>query len=166
MTDNSDDKSSIETRIFFCSRTHSQLSQFVNELRRVKLPSSLPADEDEEPTEGQELLKHISLGSRKNLCVNPQVKSLNSTILINERCRELQKTGISQDQKCKYLPAKDEVTRWTGFRDHALARIRDIEDLAEMGNKLEVCPYYASRATVLSSEVCAAFLMIRCVRDD
>jgi len=34
------------------------------------------------------------------------------------------------------------------FRDHALARVRDIEELAELGSELETCPYYGSRQTV------------------
>ena len=39
------------------------------------------------------------------------------------------------------------------FRDHALAGIRDIEDLAKLGKKMGVCPYYASRAAIKPSEV-------------
>jgi chromosome transmission fidelity protein 1 len=34
------------------------------------------------------------------------------------------------------------------FRDHTLARIRDIEELAQLGSELETCPYYGSRQTV------------------
>ena len=100
-----------------------------------------------------ELLKHISLGSRKNLCINKTVSKLSSTTLINERCRELQKPGMPTEHRCKYLPAKDETERWNNFRTHALGKIRDIEDLEVLGRQLEVCPYYASRLTVSSSEV-------------
>lgn len=150
-----EEKPPIETRIFYCSRTHSQLSQFVSELRRVKLPSGMDyerSDEDDHPGVF-EPVKHISLGSRNNLCVNGKVVALKTTTLINEKCRELQKAGLSAEQKCKYLPAKDEAARWIGFRDYALAKIRDIEDLAGLGRRLEVCPYYASRSTVPSSEI-------------
>lgn len=34
------------------------------------------------------------------------------------------------------------------FRDHTLARVRDIEELAQLGSELETCPYYGSRQTV------------------
>lgn len=34
------------------------------------------------------------------------------------------------------------------FRDHALAHIRDIEELAALGTELETCSYYGSRKTV------------------
>ena len=80
-----------ETKIFFCSRTHSQLTQFVNELRRVKMPSSLPQGGDLE--DAAEQIKHLSLGSRKNLCINPKVARLNSATAMNERCLEMQKSG-------------------------------------------------------------------------
>lgn len=42
-------------KIYFCSRTHSQLSQFVKELRKTVFASQL---------------KVVCLGSRKSLCIN------------------------------------------------------------------------------------------------
>lgn len=45
----------IRMKIYFCSRTHSQLSQFISELRKTKFANEL---------------KVICLGSRKNLCIN------------------------------------------------------------------------------------------------
>ena len=33
-----------EMKIFYCSRTHSQLTQFANELRRVKMPPAIAPD--------------------------------------------------------------------------------------------------------------------------
>ena len=32
--------------------------------------------------------------------------------------------------------------------DHALAAVRDIEDLGALGARLGVCPYYASRSAL------------------
>ncbi|KAK5125880.1 ATP-dependent DNA helicase chl1, partial [Cryomyces antarcticus] len=83
-----------ELRIFFCSRTHSQLSQFAGELRRVKLPPAIPPDPSGEETKVEtgleEEVKHLTLGSRRNLCINPKVSKLGSATAINERCLELQ----------------------------------------------------------------------------
>lgn len=42
-------------KVYFCSRTHSQLSQFISELRKTVFSSELNV---------------VSLGSRKNLCIN------------------------------------------------------------------------------------------------
>ena len=47
-------------QIIFCSRTHSQLTQFVNEIKRTPFADGL---------------RCVSLGSRKNLCVHPVVRS-------------------------------------------------------------------------------------------
>lgn len=44
-----------EFKVYFCSRTHSQLSQFIKELRRTVFASEMDV---------------VSLGSRKNLCIN------------------------------------------------------------------------------------------------
>ncbi|KAL2645441.1 hypothetical protein R1flu_013028 [Riccia fluitans] len=56
MGNNSDDDEPL--KVFFCSRTHSQLSQFVGELQRTAFSSSL---------------KSVTLSSRKNLCLNPVI---------------------------------------------------------------------------------------------
>ncbi|KAL3687963.1 hypothetical protein R1sor_014272 [Riccia sorocarpa] len=57
--ENSDDDEPL--KIFFCSRTHSQLSQFVRELQRTVFSSSL---------------RSVTLGSRKNLCINPGLHTI------------------------------------------------------------------------------------------
>jgi chromosome transmission fidelity protein 1 len=155
----STDDAAEEMKIFFCSRTHSQLSQFVGELQRVCLPAGLPpektvggSDQDliREATEG---IKQITLGSRKNLCINSKVNKLASQTAINERCMELQQSKTPSEKKCQYIPSKDDESLVLDFRDHALASIRDIEDLASVGRKLGVCPYYASRPAVTPAEM-------------
>lgn len=144
-----------ETKIFFCSRTHSQLTQFSSELRRVKLPPALIMDEETSDI-GQDSLiedvKHLTLGSRKNLCINSKVNRLGSATAINERCLDLQQS-TSTEQRCPHMPNKDNEVLLNDFRDHALARIRDIEDLGSLGKKLGICPYYASRPATKFCEV-------------
>lgn len=145
-----------ELKILFCSRTHSQLSQFSNELRRVHMPPAIELDPPDPGAEEEDLpeeIKHLTLGSRKNLCINPNVNKLGNATAINERCLELQQSGNSADCKCPHLPNKENETLVHEFRDHALARIRDIEDLGVIGKKLGICPYYASRPAIRPSEV-------------
>jgi chromosome transmission fidelity protein 1 len=146
-----------ELKIFFCSRTHSQLSQFVGELQRVHLPAGLPpeqqtGDSDDVKSVTEEV-KQITLGSRKNLCINSKVNKLTSQTAINEKCMELQQSKTSSDKKCPYIPSKEDESLVLDFRDHALATIRDIEDLASVGRKLGICPYYASRPAVTPAEM-------------
>lgn len=144
-----------ELKIFFCSRTHSQLSQFVGELQRVRMPPGLPPENIDEmdPSTLAEEIKQITLGSRKNLCINPKVAKLSNQTAVNERCLELQQPSTPSTHKCPYLPKKESEDLVLDFRDHALASIRDIEDLANVGKKLEVCPYYASRPAVAPAEI-------------
>ncbi|KAM5252234.1 ATP-dependent DNA helicase DDX11 isoform 1-T4 [Hipposideros larvatus] len=65
------------TKIYYCSRTHSQLAQFVHEVQKS------PFGKD---------TRLVSLGSRQNLCVNEDVKNLGSVQLINDRCMEMQRS--------------------------------------------------------------------------
>lgn len=146
-----------EVKIFYCSRTHSQLKQFSDELRRVNVPSSIPNDLDMldngDNMELEERVKHLSLGSRKNLCINPKVTALENSTAINERCLELQQPGVSAQMKCPYLPSKEDEALTLQFRDHALATVKDIEDIGKVGKHLGICPYYASRPVIKHSEV-------------
>jgi chromosome transmission fidelity protein 1 len=144
-----------ELKIYFCSRTHSQLSQFVNELRRIDLPAAISAVQEEVNKKStlSEELKHMSLGSRKNLCINAKVSSLKSMTAVNERCLELQDAKTPKDKKCQFVPNKENEGSVLDFQHYALAKIRDIEDLGVLGKKLGVCPYYATRPAVKPSEV-------------
>jgi chromosome transmission fidelity protein 1 len=144
-----------ETKVFFCSRTHSQLTQFSSELGRVKMP---PAVRSEDQVQGcgedalVEDVKHLTLGSRKNLCINDRVSRLGNSTAINERCIELQQSTTAES-RCPHMPTKESESLLNDFRDHALAKIRDIEDLGRLGKKLGVCPYYASRPAIPHCEI-------------
>jgi len=146
-----------EIKIYFCSRTHSQLTQFVQELRRVDLPRAPWTTENTTSADisldDKVVIKHAPLGSRKNLCINPKVSRLGTVPAINERCLELQQPKTPKDHKCPFIPNKENETLVNDFRDHTLAKIRDIEDLGALGKKIGICPYYASRATIKSSEI-------------
>ncbi|XP_032675567.1 ATP-dependent DNA helicase DDX11 isoform X5 [Odontomachus brunneus] len=76
------------TKIFFCSRTHSQLTQFVHELQRS------PYSED---------ISVVPLSSRQNYCINKSVKKLKHVNLINETCLQLQrkKTTAKKEKDLK-----------------------------------------------------------------
>ena len=71
------------------------MTQFINELRRVSLPSSIPVNKDSDDASVVRLeeIKHLTLGSRKYLCINKKVASLKSVSAMNEKCLELQQSG-------------------------------------------------------------------------
>ena len=135
-------------RIYFCSRTHSQLSQFVREVKKSPFSSDVTL---------------VSLASRGVMCVNPAVKRLQSQAAINEACLELgrKKSKVSvvdEDERtvkksrqrggggggCPY----NKTSRTGSLRDQSLLAIHDIEDLVTAGRRATSCPYYASRSAV------------------
>ncbi|MCD7457171.1 hypothetical protein HAX54_034377 [Datura stramonium] len=152
-----DEEDEARPKIYFCSRTHSQLSQFIKELRKTKF-----ADE----------VKVVCLGSRKNFCINQEVLKLGSSTQINERCLELQKSRkkeISKISKTKKTGAGGRARRSKAssgcpmLRNHKRGKEfrseasqqgpLDIEDLVQIGHDLKTCPYYGSRSMVHTADL-------------
>ncbi|ELQ40355.1 DEAD_2 domain-containing protein [Pyricularia oryzae Y34] len=137
-----DDDIEENVKIFYTSRTHSQLTQFISELRRPNFPSSFPgADEpslSKTETGTRECVKHVPLSSRQKLCINPAVARLGSVAAINDRCTELQKSKAkSEGKRCPYVPSQDNLSETHQFRDASLATIPDIEDAHKLGKSLQ-----------------------------
>lgn len=142
-------------KIIYAARTHSQLSQFIGELRR---------------THWGETVKVVALGSRSLLCGNEDVlyasktnkkNSRRNESEITEMCLDMQK--IKRDGKkksddgkgkkvssCPYLASPEAVST---LAMHALVRPSDIEDTANLGKASRVCSYYASRKALAAAEV-------------
>ncbi|PON30826.1 chromosome transmission fidelity protein 1 [Trichoderma gamsii] len=139
-------------KIYYTSRTHSQLSQFITELRRPIFPSSLPASVAKgSDAPSAEPVKLLPLSSRQKLCINPSVARLGSVQAINDRCTELQQAKSST--KCSFVPKEELLSQTHQFRDSTLATLPDIEDLHQLGKSLSVCPYYASRGALPGAEI-------------
>ncbi|KAK3319579.1 helicase C-terminal domain-containing protein [Cercophora scortea] len=147
-----------EIKIYYTSRTHSQLTQFIAELRRPAFPPSIPpalvspnqAEEGDNKPDA-EIVKQVPLSSRQKLCINPSVSRLGSLSAINDRCTELQQS--KSNQKCSFMPNAENLKQTHQFRDTVLARLPDIEDMHRIGKQLQVCPYYASRTAIPGAEV-------------
>ncbi|KDQ09930.1 hypothetical protein BOTBODRAFT_58448 [Botryobasidium botryosum FD-172 SS1] len=122
------------TKIYYASRTHTQLSQTLTELRKTSYASHI---------------RCVPLGSRKNLCINEDVRKKGGDL--DEACRELM--SEKKGKRCPYMPPADEETQMLDFRDHTLAEPRDIEDLVVLGKNLKTCPYYGSRKAIKQAEL-------------
>ncbi|XBJ16013.1 hypothetical protein VPH35_007747 [Triticum aestivum] len=125
-------------KVYFTSRTHSQLSRFVRELKRTNFSGKL---------------RTVCLGSRKSLCINMDVQKLGSANRINKRCLELLK-----NKKSNKIKFRSEVS------DHGAL---DIEDLAQLGRKIGTCPYGA-RDMVRSADLVVLFyqsLLLKSARE-
>ncbi|XP_054574752.1 ATP-dependent DNA helicase DDX11 [Eptesicus fuscus] len=138
------------TKIYYCSRTHSQLAQFVHEVQKS------PFGKD---------TRLVSLGSRQNLCINQDVKNLGSVQLINDRCMELQRSrheskSRAEDQEPKRRrQASRAACPFYGhrhlqlFQDQVLLEVKDIEQLVALGKEAGACPYYGSRFAIPAAQV-------------
>ncbi|KAM4036597.1 ATP-dependent DNA helicase DDX11 isoform 3-T4 [Anomaloglossus baeobatrachus] len=135
------------TKIYYCSRTHSQLSQFVHELQKSPF--------------GRET-RLVSLGSRQNMCVNEDVRRLGSVQLLNDRCMEMQKS--KRDKKSEEPEGKRprggratcpfySYDQMQFLRDEILVEVKDIEQLVTRAREVKACPYYASRYAVPAAQL-------------
>lgn len=122
-------------------------------------------------------IRVVSLASRQQYCVNPEVRKLKSNALINERCLEL-KSGKAKAKCCQQATRQDEngqtakmskvVKTATAQRCpfsgqtavETLAAVAvgseaviDIEELIQVGKDEEACPYYAARQAAANAQV-------------
>ncbi|KAI0783751.1 helicase C-terminal domain-containing protein [Abortiporus biennis] len=165
------------TKIYYASRTHSQLSQVLHELNKLhislspvvvhgtndgdleqnysKLGMKRPNPENEchDAEEWTPDTRTVSLGSRKQLCINEKLKA--KAVDLDEACR--QRLSEKGERRCPYLPppsaeGTDEV-KMLDFRDQILATPKDIEDLYSAGIDSATCPYFGSRKAISQAQL-------------
>ncbi|XP_066585710.1 regulator of telomere elongation helicase 1 homolog [Prorops nasuta] len=110
----------IMPKIIYASRTHSQLSQAMQELKRTSY-------------------KHVTtaiLGSRDQLCIHPEVSKEISSYNKVHLCHVKVK-----GRTCNYYNNVESRKDDPLFKEEVL----DIEDLVKVGQKLKCCPYFLSR---------------------
>lgn len=110
-------------KIYYVSRTHSQLSQALKELLRFNRPD----------------VSATIQASRSHLCINDKVRHLKGEAL-NEKCHEL----VDQ-AKCPYFNPQLSTAQLSSSLD-SLKPITDIEDLVSLGRAKCTCPYYLNKA--------------------
>ncbi|BDA42655.1 ATP-dependent DNA helicase DDX11 [Coccomyxa sp. Obi] len=153
-TDDEDEQDVPKRRqVYFCSRTHSQLSQFVSELHRTPFAASFSV---------------AAVASRKALCINDSVQRLGNATRINEKCLDLQsgkgrkKVVMGEQQGSKNPSSKSQsgcpfrksnMKSQRQLTETVLAMPMDVEDLARLGRRKEVCPYYAARAALAEADL-------------
>ncbi|XP_041060886.1 regulator of telomere elongation helicase 1 isoform X2 [Carcharodon carcharias] len=114
-------------KIIYASRTHSQLTQVINELRSTAYRP-----------------KVCVLGSREQLCIHPEVMKQESNHVKVHMCRAKIST-----RTCHFYNNVEEKSTEKEFTQSIL----DVEDLVKSGTKHRVCPYYLSRALKQNAEI-------------
>ena len=132
--DSFNDKSNERSKLVICTRTHSQIKELVNELKRPHMRSYQNSKNNS--------TRIVSLAARRHLCVNGQYANLTAAEL-NNVCKKT----------CIYNKDKE---KWRNFVKKINTDPMDIEDLMSFGRSTTSCPYFASRSAMQCSDV---FLM-------
>ncbi|KAL0109407.1 hypothetical protein PUN28_014465 [Cardiocondyla obscurior] len=115
-------------KIIYASRTHSQLSQAMHELKRTSY-------------------KHVStavLGSRDQLCIHPEVSKETSAFNKIHMCHSKVKS-----RTCFYFNNVEARKDDPVFKQEVL----DIEDLVKVGQKHKCCPYFLAKELKQNADI-------------
>lgn len=118
-------------KIIFTSRTHSQLTHAIQELKRSAYVPEI-----------------VVMGSREQMCVNPDVVSLKGFQQVS-KCSSLVRSG-----GCKYHAKFTEMKKSGDLFHHETEdEIEDIEDLLTKGLKNNFCPFFYAREKQKCAEI-------------
>lgn len=128
--------------IIYASRTHSQLSQVIGELRRTTYRPKIAI-----------------VGSRDQMCIHPNVKELASSSAQSAVCNRLTKKkscefNLRVPDAINHLKRKENGSsnneENTPCNDQ---KIMDMEDLIEFASLHKACPYYTSRELLSEADL-------------
>ena len=125
---NNDEKKNMNSKLFYASRTHAQISQLVSELKSTPYRPTISI-----------------LASRDHLCINSELVGLNGTQKIN-KCQQLRKT-----EGCSYY--SNLTKRRKTLTENFANKVLDVEELFAEGVKHQFCPYYLSKIQVKEAHV-------------
>ncbi|EME29284.1 putative DNA helicase required for mitotic chromosome segregation CHL1 [Galdieria sulphuraria] len=122
------DKEIIPPKIFFATRTHTQIDQVVQELRRTSYRPKMDI-----------------LGSRDRYCIhNKVIRSQNR----NEECKKL-----LEERSCSYAFGVEKVHNIKELSENHIHQVWDIEDLVRIGKRHNLCPYFSSQELMKTAEL-------------
>ncbi|EYC25891.1 hypothetical protein Y032_0011g1444 [Ancylostoma ceylanicum] len=141
-------------KVFYASRTHSQLEQLLDELKKTRFAPRV-----------------VTAASRQALCANENVRRLKFSHLINEKCMELRK-GCSAEGKRSKIDGKENCTtskksscKCPYYKSDSIEELSNEvlagaiprpNQVVERGKQLVACPYFATR---LSLPLCQLVLL-------
>ncbi|KAJ7532665.1 hypothetical protein O6H91_13G014200 [Diphasiastrum complanatum] len=116
--------------IFYATRTHSQISQVIQEFRKTtyRVPMAV-------------------LAARKHYCTNKQVRKKEN---IDEDCKLLLK---DPEHACPYFKNANKLRNHSSIQLGGIHEVHDIEDLVSLGHAMKGCAYFAARALSVDAEI-------------
>lgn len=187
-------------KLVYCTRTVQEMNQVMAELKRVvayrAAHSSLPASSAASSTASTTSTASSSslsssclststvasaptlavcLSSRRNMCIHPQVKELDSGFRVDSMCRNMT-AGFVRDKKKTDLAASsssssstaavdraveraglctffENFSIWGASGDAALQGVYGIEDIKQLGAERRMCPYFMARHLITIANV-------------
>eukprot|EP00039_Didymoeca_costata_P003515 m.68149 g.68149 ORF g.68149 m.68149 type:complete len:899 (+) comp11944_c0_seq1:162-2858(+) len=121
-------------KIYFGTRTHKQITQVVNELKRTKYRNG----------------RMSILSSREQSCLHPKVRKGPNKA---EECRKLITQELSGGFGCNFHRNFKQLSLNRHFKRNASQATWDIEDLMSAGKKVIGCPFYAARDLAEDAEI-------------
>eukprot|EP01132_Coremiostelium_polycephalum_P003125 gene3125-3907_t len=137
-TDSEEEKEITIPKIYFCSRTHSQIKQLTNELNKTPYKPNM-----------------VVLASREHYCINhsniPSLGSANNYLSKKEKCKKLKKDTYG----CKFEKRDHnyQLVNDSRFLSGGQYGIWDIENFIQESLNIRECPYYASRDMLRRSDL-------------
>ncbi|KAH8289163.1 hypothetical protein KR054_001059 [Drosophila jambulina] len=116
-------------KVIYASRTHSQLTQAMRELKRTAYAN----------------MRSVVLGSRDQLCIHPEVMREQGNSNKTNMC----KLRV-HSKTCSFQLRVESKKDHPDFRGPS---IMDIEDLVKVGQRLKMCPYFASKELVAQADI-------------
>ncbi|NHI92003.1 MAG: DEAD/DEAH box helicase [Candidatus Lokiarchaeota archaeon] len=121
--------------LIYCTRTHSQMDQVLQELKRIQATKSVQ-------------IRGLSFKGRKNMCINQLV---------------IDKAGSSREfvDLCNLLRSKDQCNFFNELNDAMfdvstyLDKTMSATDLVLIGKQLHVCPYFLGKKLIANVDLIA-----------
>ncbi|KAK1632837.1 hypothetical protein QYE76_007152 [Lolium multiflorum] len=116
--------------IYYATRTHSQITQVVRELRKTSYRPRMAI-----------------LASRKHYCVNQNVCMSDQ---IDENCKKLLDDKV---QGCPEFKNAQKLSRHPSLQTGGSYEVHDIEDLLRVGKQVKGCPYFAAQTLAEAAQL-------------
>lgn len=118
-------------KIYFWSRTHSQLSQVINEIKNTEYEPTIAV-----------------LASRGKMWVNPDARDSEN---VDEKWNKLRKSKRSQPPACKFF--RNYPSHVDQLKEKDNYEIRDIEEINAFAFENEACAYFSQKELAQTADI-------------